>query len=214
MTADLLERLRAADPARDVTGAPPLERVRTARRHRRGGLGARAAVLAGAAAALTLALPSTHRADVVAQAAAVLNGPDVLHMITVTRQPGEPPSRRVETWRDAAGAGRFRVLSRDGRPGVAMPFGGGGLNDDPLSLLSHAREGAPGVALLPDTTIGDRQVHVIRLAPTRAGEDPVPVRTYYLDAKTFLPVRIQFGRTVTDVLKAELVTHQQAGLGE
>jgi hypothetical protein len=214
MTSDLLERMRAADPARHVSGAPPLERVRAARRRRTGGRGARAAVLAGAAAALTLALPSTHRTDVIAQAAAVLNGPDVLHMVTVTRLPDGEVSGRAETWRTSAGDGRVRLWARDGTLVGELKLGGKALNDDPLTLLSQARAGAPGVELLPDATVGDRRVHVIRLAPTHAGEDPVPVRTYFIDAKTFLPVRIQFGRTVTDVLEAQLVTHQEARLGE
>ena len=45
-------------------------------------------------------------------------------------------------------------------------------------------------------------VHVIVIAPTVA-QDPVPARTYYIDKDTDLPVRIVFGRTITDVLRAE-----------
>ena len=90
-------------------------------------------------------------------------------MVTVTRLPDGQVSGRAETWRTSAGEGRVRLWARDGTLVGEIKLGGNALNDDPLTLLSQARAGAPGVELLPDTTVGDRRVHVIRLAPPTPG---------------------------------------------
>jgi hypothetical protein len=233
MTADaVLERLRAADPALELDAPPPPPaRVAAARRRRLarnagrvGGAGTAAAI----AAVLTLALPGSQGEDVIARAAAAVSGPDVLHTITVTRSPDGRASNRAESWRAPDGDQRTLLYSSSGeltgevtvRDGESLSWTAEGdrvirisssaLDDDPLGLLAKARDGQEGVTRRADTTVRGIPVHVVALAPTRAGRDPVPERVYYLDKKTFLPVRIQFGETVTDVLKAETVPRGKA----
>ena len=176
------------------------------------------------AATLALALPGSRGGDVIAQAAAAVSGPEVLHTVTVMRgQDG-----RAETWRapdgdqravlyDADGAVVAELVVRDGHytswnaaDGAVTRGRDTSLADDPLTLLGEARAGRPGVTLRADSTVRGIPVHVIALDPTRAGEDPVPERLYFVDKETFLPVRIQFGETVADVLEAETVPRGQA----
>jgi hypothetical protein len=226
-----LERLRAADPALRSAGAPPppLARVIAVRRRRlTGNLGRIGAVATIAAFGAMLALPGPQRDDVIAQAAAAVSGPDVLHTVTVTRTPDGRVAGRGESWRAPDGDRRTLLYSADGklagevaiRDGESLSWTAGQdrvyrvagtpLDDDPLGLLAEARAGEEGVTRRPDTTVRGIRVHVVALAPTRAGEDPVPERVYYLDAATFLPVRIEFGDTVTDILEVETIPRRQA----
>lgn len=220
-TDPLIERLRAADPAgRDVARAvPSVARVHAAR-HRRRRVPAAGAVLV-AAAALLLALPSLRGEDVVARAAAALRTPGVLHMHSVTRTADGRVSGAIESWRAANGDQRSLLREPDGRlvgeitirDGVASSWNARSdelylsrstaLDDEPLKQLSHAKAGHRDVSRRPDTTVRGIPVHVIVLSPTVAGEDPVPARTFYIDKRTNLPVRIAFGKTITDVLQAE-----------
>jgi hypothetical protein len=226
----LISRLRAADPA-GAASPPPLARVAAARRRRTsrnlarvGGAGGALAV----AATLALALPGGRDADVIAQAAAALSGPEVLHTVTVTRAADGTPASRAESWRAPDGDRRTLVYSAAGALVAELVLSddesaswnaagdmlylteNSALDDDPLALLARARAGDPGVSLRDDTSVRGIPVHVIALAPTTAGEDPVPERVYYVDKETFLPVRIEFGETVTDVLEADLVPLRRA----
>jgi hypothetical protein len=142
----------------------------------------------------------------------------VLHLVTVTQGGGH-----AETWRARNGDERVLLYDAGGAVTGELALHGGeslswnaeddtlyrtrssALDDDPLTLLSRAKAGAPGVTQRPDTTVRGIPVHVIALAATTAGGDPAPERVYYVDARTFLPVRIQFGASVTDVLHADRV---------
>jgi hypothetical protein len=232
MTTDaVIERLRAADPALPPAEPPSLERVAAARRRRSSGRVARfAGVAAIVAIGVLLAVPGSRRDDVIARAAAAVSGPGVLHTVTVTRPPDGGPANRAESWRAPDGDRRTLLYAADGkltgevtvRDGESLAWtaegnevvriSNSGLDDDPLGLLSRARAGEEGVSRRADTTVRGIPVHVVVLAPTRAGQDPVPERVYYLDRKTFLPVRIEFGETVTDVLEAKAVPPQEADL--
>lgn len=231
MTDRLMERLSAADPAAAIADAPPpsLERVAAARRRRASRTSARvggSGLVLAVAAILALALPGGRDGDVIAQAAAAVSGPEVLHTVAAIRgQDG-----RAETWRapdgdqrtvlyDADGAVIAELVLRDGRYATwnaaedTISRGRDtSLDDDPLTLLGQARAGRPGVTQRADTTVQGIPVHVIALEPTTAGEDPVPERVYFVDKETFLPVRIQFGETVTDVLEAETMPRGEAPL--
>jgi hypothetical protein len=218
MTSELMERLTAADPAEGLTGAPPVARVHTLRRRRRSRRAAIAAAL-GVAAAGAVAFPLPHGTDVIAQAAAALNRPGVLHLVTVTQGGGG----RAETWRAPDGDERVVLYDADGALTGELALHGGeslswnaaddtlyrtrstALGDDPLTLLSRAKAGAPGVTQRPDATVRGIPVHVIALAATTAGGDAAPERVYYVDRRTSLPVRIRFGAIVTDVLHADRV---------
>ncbi|MDA0158813.1 hypothetical protein OM076_00935 [Solirubrobacter ginsenosidimutans] len=235
MTSDdcILERVRVADPAgaHPAASPPSFERVAAVRRRRatrnvaRVGSGG---TLLAVAAALSLALPGANGRDVIAQAAAALSGPGVLHTVTVTLGPDGRPSSRAETWHAPNGDQRTLVRSAGGTLIGEVTLDGDissswnandnvlyrSLNtasdDDPLELLSKAGAGEPGVSQRDDTTIRGIPVHVIALSATTAGEDPVPERVYYIDKRTSLPVRFEFGTTVTDVLQAETLPPDQA----
>jgi hypothetical protein len=233
MTTDApLGRLRAADPALRLADAPlpPLARVAAARRRRHSRTAARAGTVAAIAAVLALALPGSRGDDVIARAAAAVSGPDVLHTVTVTRTPDGGVAGRAESWRAPDGERRTLLYSSRGeltgevtvRDGESLSWtaehdtvyrvSSSALDDDPLGLLARARSGEEGVTRRADTTVRGIPVHVVVLAPTRAGDDPVPERIYYLDKETFLPVRIEFGETVTDVLETRTVPRQEADL--
>jgi hypothetical protein len=222
MTTDqLIERLRAADPAGRAAGfaVPSVARVYAARRRRRRVPAAGGILLA--AATVALALPALRGEDVVARAAAALRTPGVLHMHSVTRTADGRVSGSLESWRAVNGDRRALLRRPDGRlvgeitirDGVAASWNARGdelylsrdtaLDDDSLEQLSHAKAGDRSVSRRPDTTVRGIPVHVIVIAPTVAGEDRVPARTYYIDKDTNLPVRIAFGKTITDVLQAE-----------
>ena len=142
-------------------------------------------------------------------------------MHSVTRISDGRVSGSLESWRTADGDRRALLRRPDGRlvgeitirHGVASSWNARSdelylsrdtaLDDDSLEQLSHAKAGHRGVSRRPDTTVRGIPVHVIVIAPTVAGEDPVPARTYYIDKDTDLPVRIAFGKTITDVLQAE-----------
>ena len=234
MTTDhLIERVRAADPARSLPEAlpPAFARVTAVRRRRvsrnTAWAGATASMLA-VAATLALALPGGRGVDVIAQAAAAIGGPEILHTVTVTTSPDGAVSGKTETWRAPDGDRRSVVTSADGTRTAELSLRDGqslswdavsntlyrtadtALEDDPLTLLARAREGRPGVTRRDDTTVRGVPVHVVAIAPTTAGSDPVPERVYYLDRETFLPVRIAFGEHITDVLVAEKLPADQA----
>ena len=222
MTTDqLIERLQAADPAGRAAGlaVPSVARVHAARRRRRRVPAAGGILLV--AAALAIALPALRGEDVVARAAAALRTPGVLHMHSITRTADGRVSGSLESWRAANGDRRALLRRQDGRlvgeitirDGVASSWNARSdelylsrdtaLDDDSLEQLSHAKAGERGVSRRPDTTVRGNPVHVIVIAPTVAGEDRVPARTYYIDKDTNLPVRIAFGKTTTEVLQAE-----------
>jgi hypothetical protein len=225
----LMLRMRAADPAIElpITPAPPLERVTAARRRRAARsvtrLGTTGAALAVVA---TLAL-ANQGGDVIAQAAAALSGPEVLHTVSVTRTAGDQPAGKAESWRAPDGTQRSLLYSAGGelvgevalRRGESLSWTAednviyhsksAALDEDPLTLLGRAKDAHAGVTQLDDTTVRGIPVHVIALDPTVAGEDEVPRRVYYVDKRTYLPVRIEFGDTVTDVLEAATIPVEQ-----
>jgi hypothetical protein len=227
----IMQRLSAADPASTRDQAPPpLERVTAARRRRSSRNTARiggAGTLLAVAATLALVLPGTEGRDVIAQAADRLSGPDVLHTVTITRRTGEAASK-AESWRAPDGDQRHVVraasgeivaelalrddesLSWDAKDDILYKTANTALEDDPLTLLSQARAGHAGFTQLEDATVRGIAVHVIALGPKVAGDDPVPERRYFIDKETFLPVRIEFGETVTDVLEAETIPLEDA----
>ncbi len=155
-----------------------------------------------------------------AAAAAALHAPGVLHMVTETTGPDGSVSR-AEIWRAPNGDRRIVLRRGDGRVVGEISLQGAvslswnaednvidrsrnsGADDDPLSLLSRARDGEPGVSERPDASVDGRPVHVVALAAGRFGGDSAPERVYYLDARTFLPVRVRYGATLTQVLEAE-----------
>ena len=128
----------------------------------------------------------------------------------------------MESWRAANGDRRAPLRGPDGRlvgeitirDGVASSWNARSdelylsrstaLDDDPLEATQSCEGGdITNVTRRPDTTVRGIPVHVIVLSPTVAGEDPVPARTFCIDKRTNLPVRIAFGKTITDVLQAE-----------
>ena len=192
---------------------------------RLGGAGAALAVVA----TLAFAVPSANQGgDVIARAAAALTGPDVLHTITVTRTADGRPAGKAESWRAPDGTQRSLLYSAGGELAGEVALRGGeslswtaadnviyrakstALDDDPLTLLSRAGDERAGITQLDDTTVHDTPVHVIALDPTLAGEDDAPRRIYYIDKRTYLPVRIEFGDTVTDVLEADTIPLERA----
>jgi hypothetical protein len=237
MTADrpdeLMLRVRAADPALALQGAPapPLERVTAARRRRASRGVARlggAGVALALAATLALAVPSSDRSDVVARAAAALSGPDVLHTVSVARTADGKPAGRAESWRAPDGRYRSLIYSAGGelvgevalRGDESLSWSAQGnviyrtrntaLDGDPFALLRKAGAGQASVTRRDDTTVRGVPVHVVALTPTVAGEDTAPERVYYIDTETYLPVRIEFGDTVTDMLEADTIPLERA----
>ncbi len=228
-TTTAIERLRALDPA-DGLGprAIPSHREVLAVRRRRSlrratRFGSAGAVLA-ICGALAIGLPGTPpRVDIVGQAAAALGGPEVLHMVTRAELNGHQASGTAESWHAPGGASRTLLRDADGtaigevadadglsqswnaKDNVLYRFSGGHPLADDAEILGQAEAGRADTTLLPDTTVRGIPVHVVRVAPTHAGEDAVPQRTYFIDEQTSLPVRIAFGDNFTDVLKAEKI---------
>jgi hypothetical protein len=219
-TTTATERLRMLDPAAglDSLALPSPTRVLAARRRRAsrrarhlGSVG----IAAIACGAVALAPPGGHDEGVVARASAALGGPEVLHMVTRAVPDAHHAAGTSETWRAPGGTRRTVVRSADGTL-VAELVEGGGVSQswnaegnvlyrfrgghplaDDLELLGQVQAGRADATQLPDATV--------RVAPTTAGDDAVPARTYFIDEQTNLPVRIAFGDRAVDVLEAQRI---------